>query len=98
MDLDETWNTLYKEYLIPGIQYNTKQYLIPGKPGHGAHLQKIEEIVKGIPPKGAKTSFVVAQPGMPFGHLSCTNFDHFSNIRRESVSTEKFLLDGSTSK
>ena len=46
--------------------------------------RKMGEIAPGVLPKGAKTcSFCQTRP---FGHLSCTDFNHFWNKRRESVS------------
>ena len=53
------------------------------------HTRKMGEITQGVPLKGAKTCFVcffVINATRPFGHLYCTDFDHFWNNRRESLS------------
>ena len=53
--------------------------------GHGAHShRKIGGNRPGVSPQGAKTCFVI-NVTWPFGHLSCTDFDHFWN-KRESLS------------
>jgi len=51
------------------------------------HTRKMEELVPAVLPQGDKTCFVssVINSTQPFGYLSCTNFDHFWNNRRESL-------------
>ena len=55
--------------------------------GHGAHShKKIGKIAPAVLPKDAKTCFVffsVTNTTRTFGHLSCTDFEHFWNKRRE---------------
>jgi len=52
------------------------------------HIRKVGEIAPGVPPQGVKAGFVffVINATRPLGHLSCTDFDHFWNNRRESLS------------
>ena len=48
--------------------------------GHGVHSHKENgEIAPGVLPHGAKSFFLflVIKATRPFGHLSCTDFDHF---------------------
>ena len=51
------------------------------------HTRKMGELVPAVLPQGDKTCFVssVINSTQPFGYLSCTNFDHFWNNRRESI-------------
>jgi len=67
--------------------------------------EKMGDIAPGVPPQGAKTCcfFSVINATRPFGQLTCTDFDHFWNNRRESLSTcvhrwkfSEFLRRGSS--